>query len=324
MIMASTNASNASSSYTLARINLAAYVLNSVVVYGIGSGLAPAFLGYKGRDNASISHKYQTLVTPADGAFGIWGIIYTAQLLWTILLFRLTKRDNDRFGTTTGTTYQATDSSLSRTPYDCALQAIGYNYVDACVAQIIWTLLFASEQMTLSLLAMLSILLSLFRAVQGVRSIGNTSDAPEVNYWLYKFPLTCHFGWILAATGLNLNVTLLAWQLSSDTLFYTGLATLSVLLFQSLYMTWNRFDRTVPLTIVWALAGIYLELQSPKPSIEAAYNQRQIDAIQRCAKIGASLITATYLAKILMTQLQRRQTRQSIGEEETTRLRVDG
>ena len=323
--MTSTNVNNSSSSYTLACINLGAYVLNSLVVYGIGTGLAPAYFGYKGRDNASISHKYQTLVTPADGAFGIWGIIYTAQLLWALWLVRITRRDEARL-TNAGATYRESDSSHRNTPHDKILHAVAYHYVDASVAQIAWTLLFAAEQMTLSAVAMVFILLSLFRAVHNMRKISDTDNGSNINYWIYKFPLTSHFGWILAATGLNLNVALLAWNLSSTTLFYAGLATLSVLLFQALYMTWNDFDWTVPLTIVWALIGIYLELLAPKSSISDTYNHRQIDAIQWTAQVGASLVAATLVARVLMTQVQKR--RGGVGnvphsQEEAAYLRAD-
>ena len=320
--MTSTSVNNSSSSYTLACINLGAYVLNSLVVYGIGTGLAPAYFGYKGRDNASISHKYQTLVTPADGAFGIWGIIYTAQLLWALWLVRCTRRDEARL-VNAGATYRESDSSHRNTPHDKILHAVGYNYVDASLAQIAWTLLFAAEQMTLSSIAMISILLSLFRAVHNMRKIQDTDD---INYWIYKFPLTSHFGWIMAATGLNLNVALVAWNFSSTALFYAGLVTLSLLLFQALYMTWNGFDYTVPLTIVWALVGIYLELMAPKPSISASFNHRQLEAIQWTAQAGASLVAATLVARILLTQVQKRRGALSNvphSHEETAYLRAD-
>ncbi|GKY97284.1 hypothetical protein MPSEU_000686800 [Mayamaea pseudoterrestris] len=305
--------SGKSSSFTLAHFNLAAYVLNSVVVYGFGSGIVPALLGYTGRDNASISHKYQTLVTPADPAFGIWGIIYTVQLLWTLLIVRRTKQDDEKL-TKTGATFQETDTTQRDTPHDRTLQAVGYNYSHACIGQALWSFLFATEQMTLAFLAMLFITSSLFRAVQGVRQMNSTDGNHNINYWLYKFPLTVHLGWILAATGLNFNVALLSYNFSSTTLFYTSMATLFALLFQALNMAWTDFDWMVPMSIVWALAGIYMELQSPKASIAAEYSNRQIDAVQWTAKIGASVIVATVLARLLMSRVQKRGSTGSMAE----------
>lgn len=276
----------------LAIYNLLAYIVNALVVYGLGA-YGDKF-GYE--DNASISHKYQTLVTPADWAFAIWGIIYTAQLIWVIVCLM---RSNHNPSTRD------------------ILQAVGYNYIGASMAQILWTVCFTTEHMISSLLAMITIMLYLFRATQSLRSV-------SANYWLYKFPITSHFGWILAATGVNVNVVLVALQLSRNVLVTASLLTLGLLLFESLYLTWTRYDWIVPLTVVWALYGVSKELQSPQASISAKYEHRQIDAIQWIAKMGAMTITAAVFVKaVLVTSERRRRGERAVPEEEQVYLRVN-
>ena len=57
---------------TLNYVNVVAYLSNFLVVFFSTRAGLP--------DNAELSNKYQTLVTPAPYAFAIWGIIFTAEL----------------------------------------------------------------------------------------------------------------------------------------------------------------------------------------------------------------------------------------------------
>jgi hypothetical protein len=131
------------STTSLTALNIVAYVGNTLITYGVGTGVFS-----KLPTNAQLSSKYQTLITPVGWAFAFWGIIFTTQLVWVLFARR-----------------QA-----------AAVQTVGLNYVGVCAAQIVWTLAFALEFMALSMAAMLVILFLLMRIV-------NALDPIELNYF---------------------------------------------------------------------------------------------------------------------------------------------
>ncbi len=86
--------------------NIAAYILNAAVTYGVGlSGFFPT--------NEELSAKYQTIVTPAGYAFSIWGIVFLAEAIFTVA--------------------QALPAYRSS---DVVVKGVGYYYVMACIAQV--------------------------------------------------------------------------------------------------------------------------------------------------------------------------------------------
>jgi hypothetical protein len=155
--------------------NVVAYILNTLVTYGVGtSGRFPS--------NGELSAKYQTLVTPAGFAFAIWGIIFTSQLIWCIT--QLLPRYRSKA---------------------VVLEGVGFYYVYTCLAEISWTLCFTTNYIALSLILMVSILIPLVVIVSKSSKISNDNTS---DYWLLKFPFEIHAGWIMAATLVNINVFL--------------------------------------------------------------------------------------------------------------------
>jgi hypothetical protein len=64
---------------TLSILNLLAYTLNTLETFGIG----PFSIHFNpDQDNASVSAKYQTIITPHGIAFSIWGIIFLAEAIF--------------------------------------------------------------------------------------------------------------------------------------------------------------------------------------------------------------------------------------------------
>jgi len=99
-------------------LNLLAYAVNTTVTY-------ISMTGIFGATNTEISHKYQTLVTPAGWAFSIWGIIFIWEGVFVVAQFFPAYRDSD------------TVSRIS--PWCRAL----------CMFQSVWTLVFAQDWITL-------------------------------------------------------------------------------------------------------------------------------------------------------------------------------
>lgn len=189
-------------------LNLVGYIINVLVT----AFAAPIF---NLTDNATLSAKYQTIITPAGFTFAIWGVIFLSQLIFTI--------------------YQMLPQHRSA---DIVQYSVGLMYFYACIAQSAWTFIFGSEILWLSVVAMFCILVSLSWIV--IQQTKN--DATIQEFWLFKFPvrfeickvlfhydsrhvigffsltILCdlnlqfliHFGWIFTAFLLNVNLFMVA------------------------------------------------------------------------------------------------------------------
>ena len=279
-------------------LNLLAYVVNAATTYAVGTGQVE---GYP--SNADLSRKYQTLVTPAGWAFSIWGCIFCSQLYWIL--------------------YQ------QRAGPDCyadRVATVKFDYVFVCLFQVGWTFAFSRENIELSLLAMALILLFLAKIVfLDLRGSGGGGggDLPITDYLLWKFPLSIHFAWILAATALNANVLLVANESPASTQFAAGMASIAALLaFNALLLLRSdRPDFTVGIVACWTFLGIYYELKSLQPtekqegegeseeggegaavgsgdsSIADRFTETQIEQMKSLLMRGAGLVAALVVAK---------------------------
>jgi len=236
--------------------NLLAYILNTLVTYGVGvSGRFPT--------NNELSAKYQTLVTPAGFAFSIWGIIFTSELIWCIAQLLPHYRSKD-----------------------AVVHGVGFNYVYACMAQISWTLCFTTENIALSLISMVSILVPLVMILIKTSTI---SSASRPDYWLLKFPFEIHAAWIMAATLVNTNVFFVAHHLSSSNQIVVAWFSLFILASTAVYYIGKK-KWVVPCVLAWASNGIRSELSSPKDSIVSAFPSETIKSLRNASAVLAVLI----------------------------------
>lgn len=259
--------------------NLAAYAGNILLTFGFQS-----LTNYP--DNGELSAKYQTLVTPAGYAFAIWGIIFLAQLIWTIVQLTSSYKSNplvvnndDESGTTTG---------------------VGYLYVAVCIAQCLWTIVFSIEQIPLSLVAMLSILISLVMIVERQSSYANTTI---VEFWLLKFPLDIHCGWIWAASLVNFNVVLVAANTSSQVqTTFAWISLLGAVPAIAIYYTWFKQVWTIPIVLAWASYAISNELSNPRDSITAKFAEDTIGKLRDTSKwLAFGLLALTAVMVIVVS-----------------------
>ncbi len=117
------------------------------------------------------------LITPANYAFAIWGLIYLGLFALAIFQVLPSQREN---------------------PY---LRKIGYLLTIASVAQSIWVYLFLSRLFVLSVIAMLLILIPLIFMYLRL-GIGTTS-ASRAEKWFIRYPIGIYLGWISVATIVN-------------------------------------------------------------------------------------------------------------------------
>lgn len=222
-------------------LNIVAYLLNTVVTYGIGYTNLPS--------TQDLSAKYQTIITPAGFAFSIWGIIFLAEAVFCVAQVFPAYRS----------------SSL-------VVKGVGYSYVGVCVAQAIWSIAFEFEQIILSLIAMLTILFFLLRIVNQLYKVRidneEEEDSKRRDYWLTVFPFSIHAGWILVASLVNINLVFvrfkapanvqLAIAITSIVLIYIGTAAT----LQSPYEP----NYVIPTVFAWALVRSVCCPRSPASS----------------------------------------------------------
>lgn len=174
----------------------------------------------------------EVLITPANYAFAIWGLIYLGLISLGV--------------------YQV----LPRQRQNANLRRIGYLLVLASLAQIFWVFFFQYQLFTLSLLAMLVILLPLIviylRLEIGLRRVSRGDK------WLIQIPLSIYLAWISVATIVNIATTLYAWRWNGwgiNPEVWGAIALVAGAAIGAI-VSIQRADLAFVLVIVWALVAI--------------------------------------------------------------------
>jgi hypothetical protein len=124
------------------------------------------------------------LITPANYAFAIWGVIYLGLIAFAIYQLLPSQTENN----------------LAR--------SVGYKIVGASIAQIIWLFCFLNRQFALSLVAMAAILIQLLLAYLVI----NKGSHSRQQKWLIVIPLNIYTAWISVATIVNGATVLDFWN----------------------------------------------------------------------------------------------------------------
>lgn len=174
----------------------------------------------------------QVLVTPANYAFAIWGIIYLGLMAFGV--------------------YQALPAQRPNPD----LRRLGYLVVVASLAQIAWVFLFQYRLFALSLVAMLVILLSLIGSY-GRLGIG-TKRVSRQERWCVHIPLSIYLAWISVATIVNVALTLdnlgwRGWGIAPEVWTVIALAAGAVI---AAVVSVQRTDIAFVLVFVWAFVAI--------------------------------------------------------------------
>ena len=184
-----------------------------------------------------ISRTYfsDVLIIPASYAFAIWGLIYLGLISLAIYMV------------------------LPRQHILPQLRQIGYYLTISSLSQIVWVFLFQSLQFSLSVIAMVGILVSLI--VLYLRLGINLKTLPSSQRWLVNFPISIYFGWISVATIVNIASALNAadwsgWGISS--LVWTAIMIVVGTIIAAI-VTWKRRDRIYGSVFVWALVAISVQ-----------------------------------------------------------------
>lgn len=207
--------------------NAVAIVLTLIMNGLSNSGIFPNTVGDLGNSRA-------IFFLPANYVFGIWGIIYTGVIGFSIYQARPVARQNG------------------------VVERVGWWFVISCIANISWLVLFLLDQVWLSTVAMLAILFSLVMIYQRLEIGQRKVDWQEL--WAAHIPFSVYLGWISVATVANFSTAL--YEVDQVTSFIGISADLWAVIMMSVAgvlgaaFLYFRRDFAYALVIVWALVGI--------------------------------------------------------------------
>jgi benzodiazapine receptor len=213
-------------------LNIAALVIVIIV-----NGLANAIpLG--GQNTGEVSARYPSLFTPAGYTFSIWGLIYTALIIFVIYQALPAQRDSRRLA--------------SITPW----------FLLSCVGNAAWIFAWHYNWLLLSLALMAVMLFALVRIYRLL------APASGWQQWAVNVPFSLYTGWITVAIIANASAvqTGMGWDavaLSSEhwtvvKIAIAGSIAAAVLLLQG--------DRVFVLVVAWAAGGILVK-QAATPEV---------------------------------------------------------
>jgi benzodiazapine receptor len=213
-------------------LNIAALVIVIVV-----NGLANAIpLG--GQNTGEVSARYPSLFTPAGYTFSIWGLIYTALIIFVIYQALPAQRDSRRLA--------------SITPW----------FLLSCVGNAAWIFAWHYNWLLLSLALMAVMLFALVRIYRLL------APASGWQQWAVNVPFSLYTGWITVAIIANASAvqTGMGWDavaLSAEhwrvvKIAIAGSIAAAVLLLQG--------DRVFVLVVAWAAGGILVK-QAATPEV---------------------------------------------------------
>jgi hypothetical protein len=253
-------------------VNLLSYVVNVAVTYGVGvAGL------FGLQSNEVISAKYPTLLTPDGYAFAIWAVIFGAQGIWVLQQFLPLLCGRCCRG-------------IGRLPYTDKIVAVRLTYAFVVLAQVMWTIAFGNEWILPSAVIMLILLWNLsiivFRQLAPL-----TSTRPWYGDIMTKFPFHIHFGWILVAAVVNVNVALTSSAANGTIKFYGGaIGGLAVLVVATLLIIIAAgFYLVVPAVAVWGLVAVYLA-DNGRGALAGAFTVEQVQMVEYGTLGSAGLI----------------------------------
>lgn len=164
-------------------------IVNVIAIFAaFGINIIANIAPFNGQTIGEISNTLfqDVLITPANYAFAIWGLIYLGLLAFAIYQALPAQRQNSQ------------------------LRQMGYLVAIASVSQIIWVFFFLYNLFALSFVAMLGILLPLIGAYQSLRN-GDRNPGRQQK-WFVLLPISIYLAWISVATIVNGAIVLDYWN----------------------------------------------------------------------------------------------------------------
>lgn len=214
-----------SSKYKTLRI---ANIIGFLVTIVVNS--AANILPLNGITTGELSDKYGNLFTPAGYVFSIWGVIYL--LLAAFTYYQYTMEDEELH------------------------KNIGWLFVASNLFNSIWIFLWHYEFITLSIVAMIGLLVCLILIYTRL-GIGLVQVSQKKLYTVHT-TFSVYLGWITVAPIANVAALLVAqgWNGYNITAVYITASMIIIALVLTLVNTYIRGDVAYAAVLVWALGGI--------------------------------------------------------------------
>ncbi len=186
------------------------------------------------------------LVTPANYAFAIWGVIYLGLIAFGIYQVAPAQRDN------------------------ILLQKVRSPIIAESLLQILWVFAFQGRLFWLSVVVMIGILLSLIAAFLQLRKVDDRISRNEK--WLIQIPISVYFGWITVASVVNIASAFYdsGWTGGgiSPAIWTMILSAISAAI--AAVITLRYRDVAFPSVIIWALVAIAIRQTSQSALVMTA------------------------------------------------------
>lgn len=183
-------------------------------------------LPLNGQTTGEISNRLPVLFTPAGYVFSIWSLIYLLLFFWVIRLWR------NRFNK------------------EALYEKRSLLFIISCVFNIAWIFLWHYEYFLLTVVAMISLLITLI--------ILYRTYPVQDNRLSSRLPISIYLGWISVATIANISYVLTVYEWSgwrlSDPLWAVIMMTIGAAL--ALHIRFHHYDIAYPAVFIWAFVGI--------------------------------------------------------------------
>ena len=204
-------------------------------------------LPINGKNTGQLSDNIPNLFVPSGITFAIWGVIYLLLILFAI--------------------YQARDffkKEKIEMPY---LTKITPFFILASAANILWIFLWHYEQVALSLIAMLILLISLIAIY--IKLNEGQQQIPLKEKMFIHVPFSVYLGWITVATIANITawLVIISWDGFGISDVTWTIIVLCVATLLTLIILYKRRDIAYSLVIIWALLGIVIKRMQDQTEI---------------------------------------------------------
>ncbi len=236
-----------------------------------------SLLPLNGMDTGAISDSYPDLFAPAGVTFAIWGLIYFLLLIFTV--FQFFPAENQ--------------------PAASRLKRVQIFFIISSLANIAWIFAWHWQQIGLSLIFMIVILLCL---ILTDRQVSKQPLTIKERLCL-KLPFSIYFGWISVATVANVTTFLVSIDWNGFGL-PEGLLTSAVLIVATiiaLLVVTTRMNWAYGAVFVWAYAGIIIKHLDAAAGFGSQYIEVIITASVCLGLIAAASLLALFGRKLKLS-----------------------
>lgn len=216
---------------SLSLINILLY-MGMVVVNALAN-----ILPINGMKTGELSDMYPNLFVPAGMTFSIWGVIYALLLFMVIYQVVAVFGKKERF-------------ALSKNQ--------GYVFALTCILNTAWILTWHYQQVLLSVIVMIGLLLCLISLYNGVFNAKIQKVPARI---AYRVTMNVYLGWISVAIIANMSALLVSWNWNGFGLpenVWT-IIVMAVGLIIAVLVTLKNNVVFYPLVFVWAYYGIIVK-----------------------------------------------------------------